>query len=408
MSIKTKIKNGPLFPLLIYLQYFIKRYFIRWEFRSFKLTKEIKLEAVDKGITFFGYYNISPSNSNGDILYLKVNQENVRGSLVEAASIMLKNANGTISKITETKAWNWQQGCMLQWHPSNNNQIIFNDYDAENDCYISKIIDTTGKVLKVYDKPVNNVSKTGTYALSLNYDRLAVMRPDYGYFNRNNPSLPDNKNDGIWHIDFNTDQIKLIITLDQLINLSWSPTMEGAMHKVNHIDINPLGTRFMFQHRWKGPKGRFMRLIIANPDGSNLKILNGDIMTSHSCWLNNSEILSFCNYNGKVGYFKFNIQTSEVQFFSDKMPMLDGHPSISPDGKWIVTDTYPDKARFSSLYLYNMGNDSIKKIGEFYQPLRYKKEMRIDLHPKWGAGGNEIIIESGHCGKRQLFAIKLN
>ncbi|MFW6046860.1 MAG: hypothetical protein ACOCP4_03610, partial [Candidatus Woesearchaeota archaeon] len=215
MSIKTKLKNSPLFTLLIYLRYFVKRYFIRREIRSFKLAKGIKLKAVDKGITFFGYYNISPSNSNGDILYLKVNQENVRGSLVEPASIMLKNANGAISKITETKAWNWQQGCMLQWHPSNNNQIIFNDYDAENDRYISKVIDSTGKVLKIYDKPVNNVSKTGRYALSLNYDRLAVMRPDYGYFNRNNSPLPDNKNDGIWHIDLNTGQTKLIITLDQ-------------------------------------------------------------------------------------------------------------------------------------------------------------------------------------------------
>jgi len=103
MSIKTKIKNGPLFPLLIYLQYFIKRYFIRWEFRSFKLTKEIKLEAVDKGITFFGYYNISPSNSNGDILYLKVNQENVRGSLVKRPVLCLKMQMVQFPKLQKQK-----------------------------------------------------------------------------------------------------------------------------------------------------------------------------------------------------------------------------------------------------------------------------------------------------------------
>ncbi len=84
-------------------------------------------------LIFFGYYNISPSNSNGDILYLKVDQENMRGSLYQPASIMLKTVNGTITKITETKAWNWQQGCMLQWLPRDNDLFIFNDYDVEND-----------------------------------------------------------------------------------------------------------------------------------------------------------------------------------------------------------------------------------------------------------------------------------
>jgi glycosyltransferase involved in cell wall biosynthesis len=125
MSLKVLIKNSSIFPYLVYLRYWIQRYIIKREFSSYKLEEGVTIEPVDDGITFFGYYNISPSNSNGVILYLKVNQENARGSLVEPASIMLKNANGAISKITETKAWNWQQGCMLQWHPSNNNQIIF-------------------------------------------------------------------------------------------------------------------------------------------------------------------------------------------------------------------------------------------------------------------------------------------
>ena len=107
-------------------------------------------------------------------------------------------------------------------------------------------------------------------------------------------------------------------------------------------------------------------------------------------------------------YFKFVDKTDKVNFFSEKFPTVDGHPSISPCGNWIITDTYPDKARFSSLFLYNINNDEIIKIGSFYQPLRYKKEIRIDLHPKWNPDGKSIFFESGHQGRRKLFILNFD
>jgi WD40 repeat protein len=320
---------------------------------------------------------------------------------------MLKNANGTITKIAETKAWNWQQGCMLQWYPGKDDQLLFNDYDQDKDQYISKVINTTGKLTKTYPIPVNNVSKCGTFALSLNYDRLAKMRPDYGYFNKKDQTLPSDDEDGIWYLDLKTGDFKLIVSLHTLKNLKYTSTMEGAEHKVNHIDINPDGSRFMFLHRWIGPKGRFMRLITAAPDGTDLSILNGDIMTSHCCWLNNKEILSFCEHKGKRGYFKFYDKSDMAHLFSTKMPIVDGHPSISPNGRYVITDTYPDKARISSLFLYNMKTDEMMKLGRFFQPLKYKGEMRIDLHPKWSKDGKNIFFESGHAGNRRLFSLDI-
>lgn len=409
MDIKNKLRNSFLFPLLDYLRYFFKRYIIQRAYHSYRLFKGIKLKSVDDGINFFGYYNISPSNSNGDILYLKVDQENMRGSLYQPASIMLKTVNGTITKITETKAWNWQQGCMLQWLPRDNDLFIFNDYDVENDRYISKVANTYGKIVRTYDRPINNISKLGNYALSLNYERLATLRPDYGYFNINDKkNIFKDENDGIWYIDLQTGISKLIITIDQLKKV-WSPTMEGAMHKVNHIDINPSGSRFMFLHRWSGPKGRFMRLITANPDGGNIEILNGDTMTSHSCWKDNNHIISFCNtveYGDAYMVFKDN--TDKKDLLSKKLPVTDGHPSISSNGKWLVTDTYPGADRLSFLYVYNFLNGELYCIGQFYQPRKYNAEKRIDLHPKWSLKGNNVFFESGHNNKRCLYSINLD
>jgi len=360
---------------------------------------------VGNKVSFFGYYNISPANRDGEILFLEVDTETPRASMTEPARIMLKSTSGQTRQIAQTAAWNWQQGCMLQWLPGTDGNILFNDYDPAADKYIAKVVDTSGNLIVRYNIPVNNVCKCGSFALSINYDRLAKMRPDYGYFNKKDKILPPDEQDGIWYLDLKTGIYKLILSLEILKDLDYSPTMDGAAHKVNHVDINPDGTRFMFLHRWIGPKGRFMRLITADPDGGNLYILNGDVMTSHCCWVGAKEIISFCEHNGERGYFKFTDRTDRAGLLSKKMPTVDGHPSVSPDSQWVLTDTYPDKGRASALYLYNMLSDELIKVGRFHQPWRYKAEMRIDMHPKWSVNANVVFFESGHGGNRELFSL---
>lgn len=394
---------------LIYLRYFIHRYLIKRRFKNYKVTKKLRVLPINhNGISFFGYYNISPENNQKEILFLKVDSEKERSSIYESAEIYLKHADESFSEISRTKTWNWQQGCMLQWLPQNDNRIIFNDYDDKNFQYISKVIDKNGNLIRKYNIPINNVSKNGKFALSLNYERLALMKPDYGYFNRKNITIPEDDKDGIWYLNLETGEIKLIITIEQLKSFNPVATMEGAKHKVNHIDISPNGERFMFLHRWIGPEGRFMRLITANCDGTDLYILNGDKMISHSCWWGNNKIISFC-YTSEFGnaYTVFTDKTGKRELLSSKLPTYDGHPSVSPNGKWLITDSYPGLDRMSFLYLYEIEKDELITLGRFYQPLKYQGEMRIDLHPKWSVDGNRIYFESGHQGKRILYNINI-
>ena len=264
------------------------------------------------------------------------------------------------------------------------------------------------KEIDTLPMPVYALSKQEDFALSLNFDRLAVMRPDYGYFCHKNLEMPMNDADGIWHVDVATKEVKLIITLQQLIDLKPVETMEGARHKVNHIDISPDGKRFMFLHRWVGPKGRYMRLITANADGSDMYILNGDKMTSHSYWVDNNRIVSFC-HTPETGdaYVMFEDKTDNRKLLSKKLPVTDGHPSTINQGEWMVTDSYPGHDAMSRLYLYNIKTDKLICLGRFYQPLKYKGPGRIDLHPKWNMQGTHVYFESGHDGKRRLYSINV-
>lgn len=389
-------------PYYAYLRYLISRYVKQCFFSSFSMGDDLKLSLCSNArVSYFGYYTLSPENEKGLVLFNVLDKSNNK------LDIHIKDGNFD-EIIGSTTAFNMQQGCMLQWGYRNQNLIYWNQFNDNIEDYEAIVYDVENKTKCTLPKPIYSLSKQEDYALSLNFDRLAIMRPDYGYFCKKDIVLPDDENDGIWKIDLNTRETKLIITLEQLKTMRPVETMKNAKHKVNHIDISPNGTRFMFLHRWVGPKGRFMRLVTADSDGENLYILNGDKMTSHSWWLNDKVIVSYC-HTTQFGnaYVFFTDLTNNVRKVSDKLPIVDGHPSTTKDGQWLITDTYPDSARMSRLYLYHISNDELFCIGRFYQPLKYTGVNRIDLHPKWNMNEDTIYFESGHTGKRKLYSVSL-
>lgn len=408
-KIKSFLTKYKLIGLATYLSYFISRYFINQQFRNFVTRSDTTLKKVDsseQSSSFFGYYNISPENSEGHTLFCKTNYANNRpdGDL----ELYIQHQDTAI-QFGITKAWNWQQGCMLQWYSKSKDMIIYNDYSTDKLKYISIIKDLRSNKEKEIDMPIYTVSKDGAFALSLNFERLAILRPDYGYFNTTKKieSLPKDEDDGIFYIDILNNRSNLLISLADLKKVEPCDSMKGALHKVNHIDISPDGSRFIFLHRWVGPEGRFMRLLESKIDGKSLQILNGDKMTSHSCWFGNDKVISFCNTD-KFGdrYIEFNIHDRSRKVILN-LPCVDGHPSISPDGKWLITDSYPSRDRMSELFLYNIEKGQLISIGKFFQPFRFQSENRIDLHPKWNSIGSSIYFESGHTGTRKLYSINL-
>jgi hypothetical protein len=43
-------------------------------------------------------------------------------------------------ELGSTRAWNWQQGCMLQWVPGKERQVAWND--REDGRFITRLLDT--------------------------------------------------------------------------------------------------------------------------------------------------------------------------------------------------------------------------------------------------------------------------
>lgn len=86
----------------------------------------------------------------------------------------------------------------------------------------------------------------------------------------------------------------------------------------------------------------------------------------------------------------------------------DGHCSYSPDRRWILTDSYPDRESYRTLILYRPADHRRIDIGRFYSAKKITGEFRCDLHPRWNRDGTQVCIDSIHEGSRQLYVLDVS
>lgn len=381
-----------------------------------------RLSPDDKnGEYFFGYYDKSPWDiTDRYVLCLRADDTWSDPSPKSIADILLIDTHKPLSdpsrvkKISETRSWNVQQGCMLQWlGPDFSSRIIFNDF--RDNKYVSVIYDLETKTERVLDMPVYSVGSDGKTAVSLDFSRLYNLRPGYGYYNlpetTKNEKLPDAT--AVWTLNLETGEVKELLKYESFA--SFEPRVEmkdkDAVHKVNHLMISPNCQRCMVLYRWFVGHRKYTRLITFDiKDGKNMFLLSDDDMVSHCCWKNDEMILAFENkFSIGTGYF---LMKDKTKSFKHYWPCLtnDGHPSFSLDGSHVVTDTYPNRSRIQEIKLmsgdYNQ-DQSIKIIAKVFSPFKYDNDTRCDLHPRWNHKGDKVCFDSVFEGKRGLYEVAI-
>ncbi len=360
----------------------------------------------------FGYYDKSPwSKDQKYMVYLA--PENAKKEYVsqKATPIILYDClSGEEKILTNTHVWNSQQGCMLQWlGPDFSSRILFNDFRDGRYCsVIYSLSDGTEKVLQ---KPVYTVSADGKLAMTLDFSRLNTFRPGYGYCNVEDVTASDRYPNSpcIWKLDIDSNTVtELPFSYSMLAEWNSQESMKKGYHKVNHIMLNPSATRLMFIHRWIVDGVTHHRLLTCNVDGSDLYLLLDDGMVSHNNWKDDETIISYC-YSKLDGdaYHVLHDKTQKRETIGKGILTVDGHPSYSPDGKYIITDTYPDWKRKQALYLIRVSDEKIKKIGSIYSNVRYINETRCDLHPRWNYNSNEVCFDGADGQHRQVYVLSL-
>lgn len=344
---------------------------------------------------FFGYFDTSPWNQRMDSLVYHRPTNNRRVSLW----VYQRDSSRSIAA---SSAWNFQQGCRTRWHPTRSDQILYND--IQNGSVITNLIDTAGSKVETYDHALQSISPSSQEFVSLNYHRLDRNRPDYGYGVDDQTKIRRPSEDGLWRVNTESNSSELIVPLSELIDND----VDHKDHYLNHVLYNPSGDQFAFLHRWQGPQGRVSRLYVSDRFGDTQLIMDDGIV-SHYCWLNDDRILVWgrTERHGD-GYHIINVENNERDLVQSLDEYGDGHPSISPDGQWIVTDTYPDRSRRRHLLLLNLETNEVIEIGRFLSPFGFEGTERCDLHPRWSPDGTAISIDSAHDGTRRSYILDVS
>jgi len=310
----------------------------------------------------------------------------------------------------ESRAWGWQQGCMLQW--LNGSEILWND--RESDRYVSRILDVHTGERRTVPHPVYAVSPDGRSAVTADFRRIDDVRPGYGYVGIPDPHADELApgDSGIFRIDLESGERELIVTLEDIANRGEIPRPHPrAKHYFNHLLFNPDGSRFVFLHRWRYPEGnRLTRMITAAPDGSDIRIVDDNGLTSHFIWRDPDHILAFSEQpsHGRRFYLFEDAEEGRVEVIGGEVLGRDGHCSYLPGGEWILNDTYPDENRNQMPHLFHVASGKVAPLGLFHSPPEYKGEWRCDTHPRSSRDGRKVAIDSPHGGEgRQIHLIDI-
>lgn len=416
----------------------------------------------DQFSEWFGYYNYDTLNERRNkILCGRAAFDGVR----PRQDLMIElGYYDTISrewhKIGETDSWNWQQGAMLQWLHGLEEKVIYND--SNNGRLISRICNCTTGVNKEIDWPIYGITPDGKHSITLDLERSFWCRA-YHYASVENCTKDGRvyEDDGIFDIDIENNVRKKIVRIQDVINTDKRDDFDNCKHWLEHIMINPSGTKFCFLHRFSPIHNVYQyttRLFVANIDGSNLKIIPEweKYQWSHFGWKGDNAFVIYTVEKPKWSVAKSYRQLLQTRPLSlttlfkkatvsiaTRLPYIiekhilgggryyqcyqlddynevkmngviesslfdiDGHPSFTSDSRYMITDSYPDRHGYQRLIVYDTLTNKGMIIAEFYA--YYKgNPASCDLHPKLCSDNEYLAVDTAYDEHHHLILYKLN
>lgn len=378
------------------------------------------------GFYWFGYYDKLQTDPFGRyVLGMQVGFEGrtpAAGDEIVVGMIDLKKKNRW-KQLGTSRAWGWQQGCMLQWLPGSDREVIWND--REGDRFVAHIVDVHSGSKRTIPSPVYALTPDGKAAVTTDFARLQNMRPGYGYV-----GLPDRyetikapDQNGIFRVNLQTGETRMLMSYTQAAAIPHGgKKLDDFWHWFNHLLVSPSGDRFTFLHRWRevdteperrASSGFITRMFTLNMDGTDPYIIDPSGFTSHFVWRDNHSIMAWTRPEGqKAAFYLLEDKTGRFSPVGAETMKLNGHNTYVPktDNEWILNDTYPQGAgRLQELYLYHEPTGRKITLGNFHEPEAYKGEWRCDLHPKCTPDGKKVIFDSTHGGNgRQIYLMDIS
>jgi len=418
---------------------------------QFVLNDGVSLVGATEGefAHFFGYHDVSPWDPlNRQIIVhrLPSGVMDYTGRSVSADVCLWTPTNGEIRSVGRTAAWSWEQASRAQWR-GKRGTLIFNVLRDSGDAVGVEVDVDTGDRHEL-PASVYSISSDGRWAMTPHFGRLWRYWKSYGYDCRLPASIEQvaPSDDGIFLLDLDKGSVRLTFSVQQAVETDPVPSPADTPHFLAHPTFSPSGERFAVLHRFASKdRSLFTRLFVCNQDGGDARILARE-KVSHFEWLDDHRIIVWARQTSPLltnarssgisalplarnlvrllrklspdlkqrmlneYYYVFDVRGNEApQRFGPDALDQDGHPQVSPNGKWIVTDTYADPSGYQSLILFDVESEQRIDVGKFHLPEAFRKKLlKSDLHPRWDRSGNLLCIDSAHSGQRQMYVLDVS
>ena len=328
--------------------------------------------------------------------------------------------NNRYIPISKTVCWNFQEAAMFHWLPWEDGLCAFND--CRDGKFVTVLLNWKTGQERIVNRPVSAVDPTGEWAVSLNYARLRLCRPDYGYAGEGQDPLVSQvwpEEDGLWLVNLKTGEEKMILSVAAARELMPAITSEDGLAYFCHTIISPGASRIFFLARTVqnfkeqlADRGYVYAWdtvsFTVNSDGTELRRCYPDgWQGSHFNWMDDETLVVTARWDGKRMWAHTMFKVGEEEKVRHLAPGImdwDGHCIFSPDGKFISTDGYWNKDGYRSWVILRVSDEAIQSAGRFFVPEKYKEQYsRCDLHPRWRPDGKQMAFNSVHEGTRQVY-----
>jgi len=339
--------------------------------------------------------------------------------------------------VADTRGWEPQMGANINWGGSDR-ELFFNDVDTTTWQPFAWKLDPLTGARQPMEGTLYHASSDGRWLISANMATMRRTQPGYGVrvpVETARWNVGPSDDDGFYLTDTRTGKCRLLVSIAELLAEADPPVLIGDPTQYEiygfHSKFNPQGDWLMLSLRWYPVQDppifdmfrrdhtavRFAWVTLplnGNPKHCAVGPEQWEKGGQHGTWFPDGKRISMnLNIDREVLRFvQVNRDGSDLRKMLDDVPGS-GHPTVTPDGRHILTDTYTQEAtafgdgtiplRWVDL---EKGDEDVLVRINTAQP-HSDSVLRVDPHPAWDRSWRYVTFNAFVDGTRRVYVADL-